>query len=123
MKLTPGPSSLKGFPVKKIFALMMVLSLAAIGCDDKKSTNTKPADKPKTDAPKTDCAEDGHPEGRYAEDRHPEGRYAEGRHPEGRHPEDRWAGSSAPGQEEGREVIPERCVRTRQHGDVSDSVA
>jgi hypothetical protein len=42
VKLTPGLFSLKGYPVKKIFALMMVLSLAAIGCDDKKTSGSKP---------------------------------------------------------------------------------
>jgi uncharacterized lipoprotein NlpE involved in copper resistance len=44
--------------VKKIFALMMVLSLAAIGCDDKKSS-TKPAGTKVEETKKTTDTKDG----------------------------------------------------------------
>jgi hypothetical protein len=38
---TPGRTLQRGTPVKKLFALMVVASLAAIGCDDKKTSPPK----------------------------------------------------------------------------------
>jgi hypothetical protein len=43
--LTPtGHHTFRGIAVKKLFALLMVFSLAAIGCEDKKSSEKKPGD-------------------------------------------------------------------------------
>jgi hypothetical protein len=47
-KTQPGLHFLRGIPVKKLFALMMVAALAAVGCEDKK---TSPPAKPSTSAP------------------------------------------------------------------------